>query len=153
VDPTLILQLLLECELEGVTRLRCCEGMLPAWDAALFMKLEGLRILNLSSCQLSSLPSGIPGRMSRPCKLPVSAEPTFRNTACLLSYLSQGMRWWRWTRLDALLNYYQNLRRTGVGRRTHHAHVFADSVDHRSGSLTCSCCTIISGACGETKMH
>ena len=58
VDPSLLLQLLLECELEGVTRLRCCEGMLPTWDEALFKKLEGLRILNLSSCQLSSLPSG-----------------------------------------------------------------------------------------------
>lgn len=58
VNPSLILQLLLECELEGVTRLRCCEGMLPTWDAALFRKLEGLRILNLSGCQLSSLPSG-----------------------------------------------------------------------------------------------
>ena len=58
VDPSLVLQLLLECELEGVTRLRCCEGMLPTWDEALFKKLEGLRILNLSSCQLSSLPSG-----------------------------------------------------------------------------------------------
>ena len=58
MDPSLILQLLLECELEGVTRLRCCEGMLPAWDSALFRKLEGLRILNLSSCQLSSLPPG-----------------------------------------------------------------------------------------------
>ena len=58
VDPSLVLQLLLECELEGVTRLRCCEGMLPTWDAALFRKLEGLRILNLSGCQLSSLPPG-----------------------------------------------------------------------------------------------
>ena len=59
VDPSLILELLLECELEGVTRLRCCEGMLPAWDAALFAKLEGLRILNLSSCQLTALPTGM----------------------------------------------------------------------------------------------
>ena len=92
VDPTLILQLLLECELEGVTRLRCCEGMLPAWDDALFRKLEGLRILNLSSCQLSSLPSGIHRRMSIPCKLPVSAAPIFRTFSCLLSHSRQGMR-------------------------------------------------------------
>lgn len=59
VDPSLILELLLECELEGVTRLRCCEGMLPAWNAPLFAKLEGLRILNLSSCQLTALPTGM----------------------------------------------------------------------------------------------
>ena len=59
VDPSLILELLLECELEGVTRLRCCEGMLPLWDASLFAKLEGLRILNLSSCQLTALPTGM----------------------------------------------------------------------------------------------
>ncbi len=58
VAPSLILQLLLECELEGVTRLRCAEGMLPDWDPELFSRLEGLRILNLSSCQLSSLPAG-----------------------------------------------------------------------------------------------
>ena len=56
--PSLILQLLLECELEGVTRLRCAEGMLPDWDPQLFSRLEGLRILNLSSCQLASLPAG-----------------------------------------------------------------------------------------------
>ena len=55
---SLILQLLLECELEGVTRLRCAEGMLPDWEPKLFSRLEGLRILNLSSCQLSSLPAG-----------------------------------------------------------------------------------------------
>ena len=58
VASSLILQLLLECELEGVTRLRCAEGMLPDWDHKLFSRLEGLRILNLSSCQLSSLPAG-----------------------------------------------------------------------------------------------
>ena len=58
VASSLILQLLLECELEGVTRLRCAEGMLPDWDSKLFSRLEGLRILNLSSCQLSSLPAG-----------------------------------------------------------------------------------------------
>ena len=58
VASSLILQLLLKCELEGVTRLRCGEGMLPDWDPKLFSRLEGLRILNLSSCQLSSLPAG-----------------------------------------------------------------------------------------------
>ena len=58
VAPSLILQLLLDCELEGVTRLRCAEGMLPNWETKLFSRLEGLRILNLSSCQLSSLPAG-----------------------------------------------------------------------------------------------
>ena len=58
VASSLILQLLLECELEGVTRLRCAEGMLPDWDPKLFSRLEGLRILNLSSCQLLSLPAG-----------------------------------------------------------------------------------------------
>ena len=48
----------MQCELEGVTRLRCAEGMLPAWHASLLAKLEGLRILNLSACQLLVLPPG-----------------------------------------------------------------------------------------------
>ncbi len=67
----MILELLLGCELEGVMRLRCCEGMLPAWDAPLFAKLEGLRILNLSSCQLTALPTGIPTLQCAPSIRPL----------------------------------------------------------------------------------
>ncbi len=65
--PSLLAELLAGCELEGVTRLRCSEGMLPAWDAALFGRLLGLRVLNLSACGLAALPAGARGS----CCLPV----------------------------------------------------------------------------------
>ena len=84
VAPSLILQLLLECELEGVTRLRCAEGMLPDWDPELFSRLEGLRILNLSSCQLSSLPAGSSRSACSPMPAYTSlAWSTSQRSACL----------------------------------------------------------------------
>lgn len=58
VAPEFVSELLCACELEGVAKLRCAEGMLPAWHADLFARLDGLRVLNLSSCGLSALPPG-----------------------------------------------------------------------------------------------
>lgn len=58
VAPSLVGELLQACELEGVTKLRCSEGMLPGWEPALFRRLLGLRTLNLSSCGLAALPVG-----------------------------------------------------------------------------------------------
>ncbi|EIE23713.1 hypothetical protein COCSUDRAFT_41874 [Coccomyxa subellipsoidea C-169] len=59
VAPEFVSELLGACELEGVAKLRCAEGMLPAWQPELFSRLDGLRVLNLSSCGLSALPPGI----------------------------------------------------------------------------------------------
>ncbi len=58
VAPEFVSELLGACELEGVAKLRCAEGMLPAWQPELFSRLDGLRVLNLSSCGLSALPPG-----------------------------------------------------------------------------------------------
>ena len=41
-----------------MTKLRCAEGLLPAWEIALFARLDGLRVLNLSGCGLAALPAG-----------------------------------------------------------------------------------------------
>ncbi|BDA47659.1 probable calcium-independent phospholipase A2-gamma at C-terminar half [Coccomyxa sp. Obi] len=59
VAPEFVSELLAACELEGVAKLRCCEGMLPVWNADLFVRLDALRVLNLSNCALSALPPGI----------------------------------------------------------------------------------------------
>ena len=59
VAPEFVSELLAACELEGVAKLRCCEGMLPVWNADLFVRLDALRVLNLSNCALSALPPGV----------------------------------------------------------------------------------------------
>lgn len=59
VAPEFVSELLAACELEGVAKLRCCEGMLPVWNADLFVRLDALRVLNLSNCALSALPAGV----------------------------------------------------------------------------------------------
>ena len=58
VAPALLDALLQEVELEGVTRLRCAEGLVPPWEPRLLQRLTGLRTLNLSACGLSALPPG-----------------------------------------------------------------------------------------------
>lgn len=58
VAPSLVSELLAACDLEGVSKLRCAEGLLPNWDAKLLGRLAALRVLNLSGCALSSLPAG-----------------------------------------------------------------------------------------------
>ena len=58
VSPALLEALLHEVELEGVTRLRCAEGLVPPWEPRLLQRLLGLRTLNLSSCGLTALPAG-----------------------------------------------------------------------------------------------
>lgn len=63
VSAALLSDMLHNCDLEGLTRLRFSEGMLQLWEDSLLSRLEALRSLNLSSCGLSAIPSDI-GRLT-----------------------------------------------------------------------------------------
>lgn len=81
VAPELVSELLGTCELEGVAKLRCAEGMLPVWQPGLFARLNGLRVLNLSNCALPSLPAGA-------WKPPFVPAVPWQGTSLFLSTLS-----------------------------------------------------------------
>ena len=58
-NAALLATLFGELPLEGVTRLRCAEGMVPLWDPPFVGRLQKLRVLNLANCGLATLPVGL----------------------------------------------------------------------------------------------
>jgi hypothetical protein len=100
VAPSLVSELLAACELEGVTKLWCAEGMLPAWDAELLARLAGLRVLNLSNCGLTILPAGedrdlCPGVGFSTCSLQISPSTLAYRVlgGCTVCSLQAPERW------------------------------------------------------------